>query len=216
MNALLSLAMLVGFNNPCLDHSERREGIKIQTGTLSQNECFISVGETKWRGMVYRNFLFTSSGEIMVFNSLGNGPISTDTGARAFYLRPFRTELGWRFNEQNDLEVLTPSGAIARFDREAAEWVELTGGAVTVERDVNRNNNGGVELRYDEGFMVDSGFRFGGHPTSRMDRKSIVTNNQGVRCEVENKEVFYRVGDEHEWNYPDDVEFAAWFDRRCN
>lgn len=216
MNALLSLVMMVGFNNPCTTHFESRDGIRLQTGAFNDQECFVSVSETKWRGMVYRNQLFTSKGEILVFNSLGDGPSSTDTGARAFYLRPFRAELGWRFTEENDLEVLLPSGAIARFDSKSAEWVELTGGEVVVDSEVNRDNKGGIELRYYDGFMVDSGFRFGGHPTSLMNRKSLVSYAAGAQCEVENKEVFYRVGDEHEWNYPDDSEFNEWFARRCN
>lgn len=216
MNAILSLIMLAGFNNPCTQYAEQRNGIKIQTGSFSDGECFVTVGDSKFRGMEYRNFLFTTSGEVLIFNSLGNGPISTHTGARAIYMRPFRTDLGWRFAKTGDLEVLLPSGSVARFDKEKADWVELTGGEVVVDPEVNGSNNGGVEIRYFDGFVVDSGFRFGGHPTSRMDRKSTVSYKDGIACEVENKEVFYRVGDEHIWNYTDDKEFTAWYDQRCN
>ena len=214
MSILTSLLLASNFQNPCLPHSQSLEGIRIQTGAFSDQECFISVSETKWRGMIYRNFLFTSKGEILVFNSFGDGPSSTDTGARAFYLRPFRAELEWRFNEVNDLEIRLPSGEIARFDSLSADWVELTNGRVHVEREVSRANHGGVEISYDNGFQLDSGFRFGGHPSSRMDNKMLVSY-EGITCVVENKEVFNRVGDEHDWNYPDDNEFTAWFQRRC-
>tara|TARA_R110000868_G_scaffold83454_1_gene235539 strand:- start:4799 stop:5449 length:651 start_codon:yes stop_codon:yes gene_type:complete len=216
MNALLSLAMLAGFNDPCVQHIEQRNGIKIQTNAFDAKRCFITVGDSKFRGMEYRNYLFTTDGEIMVFNSLGDGPASTHTGARAFYLRPFKTSLGWRFAKNGDLEILLPSGALARFDREKADWVELTGGEVIVDPEVTRHNQGGVEIRYFDGFVIDSGFRFGGHPTSRMERKSSVRYRDGIECIVENKEVFYRDGDEHEWNLPDDKEFTAWYKQRCN
>lgn len=215
MSSLLSLLLMVSFNDPCPSYFETRAGIKIQTGSFSDNECFISVSETKWRGMLYRNFLFTNKAEILVFNSLGDGPSSLDTGARAFYLRPFRAELGWRFTESNDLEIRLPSGEIARFEADSAKWVELTNGEVQVDSEISRTNNGGVELRYNNGYLIDTGFRFGGHPTSRMEKTSLVTDADNVRCTVENKELFYRVGDEHEWNYPDNNEFSQWFENRC-
>ncbi len=215
MSLLLSMVMVAGFNDPCTRHVEVRRGIKIQTGSFGNGECYVSVDDSKFRGMVYRNYLFSSKSDVMIFNSLGNGPIGSDTGARVFYLRPYKNQLGWRFAKSGDLEVLMPSGAVARFDREKADFVELTGGEVLVDPEVNRNNNGGVEIKFDEGFVIDSGFRFGGHPSTRMDRKSYVTLRDGEACEVENKEIFYRVGDEVEWNYTDDDEFTAWYEDRC-
>lgn len=215
MNSLAALFLLATFNNPCVTHYEQRAGIDLQTGAFSDGECYVSVSESAWRGMVYRDYMFTSDGGIMAFNSFGSGPNSTHTGARVIYLRPFTTQLGWRFNEENDLEVLQPSGAIARFDGQTGEWVELSGADLAIDPEVNRSNQGGVEIRSHAGYTIDSGFRFGGHPNSIMTRASTITSADGRRCEVENKELFHLVGDEHMWNFENNEEFTAWFDRRC-
>ncbi len=215
MNLLLSLFMMAGFNDPCVRHQEINMGIKIQTGDFGSGQCFITVSDSKFRGMVYRNYLFSTQGDVMIFNSLGDGPSSTDTGARVFYLRPVKYQLGWRFAKNGDLQILTPSGSLATFNSEKADWTELTGGEVKVDEEITRTNNGGVEIKYFDGFLIDSGFRFGGHPSTRMDRKSYVTRRGDGACEVENKEVFYRVGDEVEFNYPDAEDFNAWYEDRC-
>ena len=57
---------------------------KIQTGKFSDGNCYIFVSPKYSKDLIYRSFIFTQDGQHLIFNSYGEGPPSTFTGARLF------------------------------------------------------------------------------------------------------------------------------------
>lgn len=187
---------------------------RLQTGQFKDGICFISVGSRKINDLLYRNYLITSDGQLMVFNSFGQGPSSTHTGARVFYFYPKQKALDLRI-ENDDVVVTMVSGHELTFDHSQIELAEVSEARVTVAQEVRPDNNGGVEIELDRSYLLDMGFKLGNTPAWDLSRHSVFKNARAQTCRFKNRELFYKKNDEVYPRYPDDRKLQSVVSSKC-
>ena len=176
----------------CKKHAWFGEKLQLQSGKFSSsNECFISILPRRTKNLIYRNFVFSSNGMIMVFNSFGEGAEHETTGARIYFLFPYRQNLRWSLSE-NFLLIFLPSNEVARFDLKSGQWVDLSNAQLFVDPKISLENKGGVELSYFNGLTLDAGFELGDSPIWDLTRMSTLEDSRGQMCVFKNKEVFVK------------------------
>ena len=189
MKLLSVLFTLFSFNlfaaDPCSSDYGQKLNLRYQTGKFQDGNCFISIGNVKTYNLVYRSFLFTSEGQIMVFNSFGDGPSSTSTGARVFYLWPYKNKLNYEiFDDRIEINLVTGQKAIFNFD--PGSWEDLDRARVFIDPVIEPQNQGGIEIESPSHILLDLGFRMGSTPST--DRKRMVNlfvrGNQSCRLSI--------------------------------
>lgn len=216
---LIPLSSFAAFDPAtCPDKVERRGSIQIQqTVSGDNNGCFLSVHNFKQDGMVYRDFLFTTDGEFMVFNSFGNGPEDQFTGAREYYMFP-RTAKGITYNWNDDtrhLDVTDMTGAVYSFDYEDSSVTSISKAQVKTAPDVVDTNKGGVEITKFQGLLLDGGFAKGHAPTGVADNSSTFTDKNGKTCKVKNSSIFKYTSDGDNSFKFDDKGLATFLKANC-
>ncbi|MCX7978840.1 MAG: hypothetical protein N2578_07535 [Bdellovibrionaceae bacterium] len=214
---LLGASHLHGAPN-CPQQRLMHRNIQAYYTTLGGGEvCAVSVHPVKVTNMVYRDYLFTSEGLLMVFNSFGWGPPSSDTGAREFFFFPRGTE-AVRF--ESDLEkdlfrVRMVNGKWVQFEGDFAQISAIESGTVKVSADVNRNNNGGIEFPSFDGLILDGGWLLGSSPFSHPSRSSTFRDGKGKTCQVKNSEIFTYSADGDYFHRFNDRDLKLFLARRC-
>jgi hypothetical protein len=175
--------------------------------------CYLSVHPRQALDLVYRSFLFTSEGQLMVFNSFGEGDSSKMTAARVFFFFP-RTGTP-------EMEVLKEEVRISfsvfsfYFSQGEARVSGMDGGKATESSKVIPQNRGGIEFAIERGLMLDAGFAVGFDPTSRQTNKANFIDRQGLSCEITNREVFtYSEEGDPSFRFTDE-ELKAFLAVRC-
>jgi hypothetical protein len=202
----------------CPDRVERHGTIQIQQNLSGSNVCFLSVSNYKTTGGVYRNYLFTGDGSLMVFNSYGWGDDSDSTGAREYFFFPRKTtEPTYYWNsEARRLEVTAVSGDQFYFDYETGEMVAASKGKVTVAPEVRPDNKGGVEISQYQGLMLDIGFSIGRAPSSSSSSYSVFRDAKAASCKIKNNLLFtYKSSGDVYFRY-NDTNLAAFLKRNCS
>lgn len=168
------------------------------------NICYVSIHPMTVNNMVYRDYLITSEGLFMVFNSFGPGENSNSTGAREFYFfprGPGKLDVSYDSNNK-ELTVKISDEMYFIFDTQTAQIKSVAKGQVEVAPIVSPKNSGGVEFKNFGGLLMDVGFTVGRSPSERAQAKSIFKDHRGQTCSVINKEVFnYNNGEvDFKWN----------------
>ena len=190
------------------------ENLRIQTGRFGDKDCFISLSPRKTYDIEYRNFLFIRAGRFLIFNSFGNGPSDTHTGARELNFFPRSSSLNYKINESN-VEVYLVNGDVMTFHREEVYPETLTRAKLTYDFDLNLNNAGGLEIENYESLLLDFGFKMGMSPSWYLDRKSIFTDKNNQKCTIENSQVLYRKNSDIHWKYDTDLTLMKFLDDIC-
>ncbi len=134
--------------------------------------CFIALNPRNVDNLKYRDYYFSNQGEMMVFNSYGDGPDSTMTASRDFFIMPVVNEYpDYSIEDNGDVTVKLVSGHLFRVSAKDFSIVSLTPGTFT-EKALSPNNQGGVEIMLLSGFWIDGGFRKGGTRFSNPNFKS--------------------------------------------
>jgi hypothetical protein len=219
---LLGLGLSISANawaedaTTCPDKVERHGSIQLQQDLSNNSVCFISVGNFKTEGGIYRNYLFTSDGEMMVFNSYGWGSDSDSTGAREFFFFPRSSKMSYNWNETSRrLEITAVSGDQYYFDYEDAQLVGMSKGQVKLANEVNKTNKGGVEILNYQGLLMDGGFKVGSAPTSSQSRNSIFKDAAGASCTVKNTALFTYENDGDVFFKYSDKELSVFLKKNC-
>lgn len=178
--------------------------------------CMMTLSPRNPNDMTYRSFLFQDGGLFMIFNSLGNGPESTSSGAREFFLFPRNQEMSYRYNAATKrVNIHTPSGKVFVFNTEKTILVSISGTQFTTDYDVNANNKGGIEITKNNSFYLDAGFELGQSPTQNPKRKITFKDAQNNSCIVTNSEVFsYNDSLDVIFKYTD-AQLKRFLARRC-
>lgn len=162
------------------------------------SQCWISIDNMDgYKKLIYRSYLVTSDGLLMVFNSYGSGPNSSYTGARMFYFFPreiFTNEVAL---ENNLVSVRLNSKLKFQFQTKVLNLVNQDNFKIKTDPKINRNNKGGVEVVQYQGVFLDVGFSMGKSPTDNPAGKSVFKNQFGQSCEVLNKQIFDYKGDDN-------------------
>lgn len=215
---LIVLTLNISLNtlaNVCQFKAFHFENLTVQTGQFGKGDCFVSLTPRQFSGLVYRSFLVTSAGQLMVFNSFGGGPINTDTGSRVFHTFPKRVPLALHLKNKT-VEVTLVTGQILFADKVLGKPVSLSEGRIDIDPVIKPGNKGGVELTMNSSLILDSGFRLGGTPLARLTQKSVFLDYEGDRCTVVNRELFDIKDGEIYHLYQTASELKGFLSRRCS
>jgi hypothetical protein len=183
-----------------------------------ENEtCFISVHpRDSYVDLIYRDYLLTNKGLLMVFNSYGHGESHLTTGAREFYFFP-RSDMSPQFSynqNSNEVRVKFSDRLSFVFDGKTAQIKSLSQGSVSVASDVNKNNQGGVEIQSFNGLWLDVGFAMGQSPSEKGNMLSKFTDENGQTCSVKNKDIFQYINGDVEFRFSD-ADLKIFLKRIC-
>ena len=178
---------LVGFEN--LQVSQQVSGDK--------KICYLGLTPRNgYETLIYRDYLLTSDGLLMVFNSLAPEQTSTSHGARAFFLFPQDFQgFHWRV-EEGFLVIEGFQDRVIKFDLKTAQIVSMSGASVQVDPNVNSGNQGGVEILSSDFLFIDAGFKIGNSPSADRRRFSVIKNPKGQSCRLQNSQVFDYLAEE--------------------
>lgn len=154
--------------------------------------------------MVYRNYLLTDDGMMMVFNSYSDQFDDKSDGAREFFFYTNSFEGFQWFVEGESLIVKAFDQRTFKFLLKTAQIQEISGGKVSVADKVSPDNAGGVEILNFENVYVDAGFRMAASPSADQKSSSVVKNPQGQICKIPNGKVYeYKTGSSYLKSKPD-------------
>lgn len=154
-------------------------------------ECWISINDmNSYINLVYRSYLIASDGLLMVFNSYGTGPASTNTGARHYYFFPREVYFNEVSLHKDIVSVRLNKKLNLQFNTKSLSLINQAGFQVKTDLKVNRNNHGGVEVLNYDGVFLDLGFALGKSPAENPEGKSTFKNQFSQICEVRNRQIF--------------------------
>lgn len=225
MSFLIGLIAMMGLAQAadpakCTNLVERYENTQIQRIWAADiQSCFFSIVPLDaYKDLIYRDYMFTSDGELMVFNSFGSGDESVTTGAREFYMFPRPVEEithVWDLDKQ-ELTVTHVTGDKFIFDIRKARLKSMTRGNVTVADYVEPKNRGGVEISNFQGILFDGGFKRGSAPTGNGNATSYFKDVNNKSCAVKNSEVFkYTADGDIHLKFESDKAVMAFIKQRC-
>lgn len=174
---------------PCEDFTTRHGLLNIYRFPTQSGKCFLSVSPYRGPGYNYRSFLFTNEGMLMVFVSLLENGVDK-TGSRVFHFFPRPTNPGMK-DLGDDVQIRLADPTKYFVVNKANGYLQsFSHGQVTEDTNLSSTNSGGVEIAPRGVLMLDSGWMFGGDPTSNLSRRSIFYDGHGQNCRITNREVF--------------------------
>lgn len=194
------------FTSPCEEKVVQLNNYQFQSGMFNTDadapkKCFIMISPIERENEKYRSYVFTTDGQMQIFNSFAPGEPSKNTGASVFYFFPFKGELKYNISDNAILMELT-NGEIAEFDTLKGEIIEVTNAIVQTDPDINPNNNGGVRLEYLEGWTLNTGFQLGGSPLSNPLKEIFIRDSLGTQCNLKISDFFSNINEEYSLKYP--------------
>ena len=151
--------------------------------------CFLSITPRNIVDLKYRDYFFSNSGEFMVFNSYGDGPPSSTTASRDYFLFPLVYDYpDYSIESNDDVTIKMVSGHLLRLSAIDFSIVSLTPGTFN-ELPLSSKNKGGVEIKPQSGFWIDGGFKMGGVGFDNGLAQSTIHSSQTkATCTLANKE----------------------------
>lgn len=196
---LLFLGLFLLFSERSLSFCEtffKKVGqVQVQKDSGDNNWCFVSIHPFDiGPDLVYRDYLITNQGLLMVFNSYSSEDNSSSTGAREYYFFP-RTlqDLSVEANESDlikSVKVTMSNGKQILFSSQNAEISDLESGLFKLDPQVNKHNKAGLEVIKYEGLWLDAGYALGHSPSENLNEMATFTDATGVRCLVQKSLIF--------------------------
>jgi hypothetical protein len=158
----------------------------------SAQKCWVTLSPNNYQNLKYRQFIFSSEGMMMVFNSFGQGANSQYTGAREYYFFP-RTKPEVLLNvveSKKSLSITLPNKKSVHFKFDKAEFDSLDSARTKVASEIDVNNRGGFEILSYDGVYMDCGFQLGQSPVSSPYRFCHFFDAKRQICRVQNQQIF--------------------------
>lgn len=214
--SLLTISNIYAENSGiCPDEYKYVDGVRVSRGTYaSSGECYVSVQQAHPKNLFYRDFSFASDGQMMIFSSYGDGPVSSTTGASEFYFFPRLQHPNYEIRE-NVVAVIMANGKEMLFDRQNAEPISMDGVEFKYMSEVYVGDKSGFEVVSYDGLYMNSGFNMGMNPTWYLNKKSTFVFEDGKKCVVKNSDIFKRSNDENYWIHQTDEELMAYLEKKC-
>jgi hypothetical protein len=199
----------------CAEYLDTADEVQYSRQNFS-SDCFLSLHPMTSQDLVYRDYLLTDSGEIMVFNSYGYGPENETTAARVYYVFP-RTQLPHAEPGQTEVLIQTATpGVMFTLDRKTFRLKNATaGGQIVEDPKVYPGNKGGVQILSLPTVWLDAGFAVGHDPTSESGSASIFHDANGKTCQVRNSEIFDYPNGDVDFKFLKDADLAKFLKKRC-
>lgn len=176
--------------------------------------CRIMVSADKVDSKSYRNVTFTDEGQIQVFSNFPGTTNSNSTGARVYFLFPFKEKKSITEANAQHLSVKHPSGVIFDFDKTGR--VSSPDLKMKVSKDINSQNKGGVEIEnFPKGLVVDLGYRMGASPINNKNAAVTITDKNNKKCSMVNSDLNKITKDDVELIYKTNEELHKFLAKKC-
>jgi hypothetical protein len=201
------------------DDFYKLNNIKIQVIEKINNKCMLSISSVN-NYPQYRNYMFNSDGELIVFNSFDGGVPADSTGARSYIFFEKKNDLQFRIKEKQ-IQVKTQAGYIFSFSAKSGDLSKIDGLYYTFDEEVRADNFGGLDLHPMTGLILDEGWKQGKFPRLYLNRNSLFKDSLGHLCSRENSELFKHVLDSRGimdgafFQYPSKSELAHYLRSHC-
>ncbi len=203
-------------SNVCADdYKVLTNQTQIQMGTLTANLCYLSIDPFNNLDLVFRSYIMATDSSIMIFNSYGDGPPETTTGARELFFFPRMQTLNYSTDATNlNVEM---SGMNFTMDIASTKFTKIDGVEFQEAATIAKTNNGGFAITSSQRLYLDLGFRMGAAPRSNSAAKSVFHDAHGSVCEVANTDVFdYKTDvDNPTFKFTNDKDLAVYLKVRC-
>ena len=175
----------------CVSAAVSAGNVQIQRGMFNDHTCFVSISPDPAADMSFRSYIIADDGSMLVFNSYGEGPVSTYTGAREFYFFPRLNIVDFGVDPRSrDISVFTANSDEFIFDSRTGQLKSMGHGRAVVDPKVSRNNAGGVEVTNYRGLYLDVGFAMGEDPATIPGANAIFHSPEGSSCSLKVKDIF--------------------------
>ena len=187
---------------PCEFASTTYDQLQVsQTGS-----CYLQVTTRKETGTKdldagstsTRNFVFSSDGQILVFNSVeipGETSISRTTGSRTYFVFPRKQSL--QIDDRSFMgrfRVILKQGAILEWDTASTDLKSSWGLDLSQSGTINLQDQGGIELSQPtQGLLMDCGWAQSRNPIENSRGSCILKDRLGKSCTLPNTTLFHYV-----------------------
>ena len=184
---------------------------------VTPDGCALAVNpEDAWKTLIYRSLAFSDDGMLMVFNSYSKDEAPLSTGARVYYFFP--RALTPDIQIQGDfvtVQAATP-GLTFKFSKIDGKIYDFSWGDFKQDPQIDRSNNGGLELKNKTGLMLDSGFAFDQDARALSNHTSVFFDGTGQSCSVANTSIYnYLADSEIELKFKDDAAVSQFVKSAC-
>lgn len=181
------------FAASCEDKTESFDNLQIQQTLGSDGKtCYLTLHpRNAYETMIYRDFLISSQGLLMVFNSFSDSDFDAATGAREFYFLG-QSFNGYQWNLKGDrVEVKAFGNKVFQFNTATADLIALSGSQLSIKEEIVPENRGGVEiLKNTGGVVLDAGFAQGHSPAVETNQQAVLKNSNNQICKIKNNKLF--------------------------
>ena len=184
---------------------------KIQAGKFRDGTCYLYLSPKSPVDLKYRSYLFQDNGQIMIFNSFGPGNPATTTGSRLY--RILEDELLFFTEKADSLEIQLGLKTIFEFDLHKFS-ISSSNNFTILEKPLDPNNNGGVEIFGQSIPFIDFGFKFGEVPISEKEREFSYFS-KGNMCVAPNKLLYFYKNGEPIPQYKTNVDIISALNYYC-
>jgi hypothetical protein len=175
---------------PCTDYHVRYGAFHYQRLSGSDGSCILSIDPFDIHHFLYRGYLVSNEGLLMVFNSYSDGSDATSTGARVFHFFPRQNTPDLVvLDKEIHVKFASPKMELV-LSQEKDEILRLIGGQIHEARKVQPTNQGGVEIIKSQALYLDSGFAMGHDVTTDLQKNSVFHDSKGHTCTVSNADIF--------------------------
>jgi len=176
--------------------------------------CRIMVSADKVDSKSYRNVTFTDEGQIQVFSNFPGTTNSNSTGARVYFLFPFKEKKSITEANAQHLSVKHPSGVIFDFDKTGR--LSSPDLKMKVSKEINSQNKSGVEIEnFSKGLVVDLGYRMGASPINNKNAAVTITDKNNKKCSMLNSDLNKITKDDVELIYKTNEELHKFLAKKC-
>jgi len=177
--------------------------------------CSIAISpRNAWQTLTYRDYSIASNGLFLVFNSYGS---AGSFSAREFMLFPRSSDhISYSWNDATrEIQVQGASNDIYTFDANTGQLKSISGAKSVTVGPVNRNNNGGVEIKGYQGQLLDIGYTAGQAPSQSPDALSKYINSNST-CRIKNSAIFdYLTNGDVQFKFDNDKSFNTAIKAQC-
>ena len=189
----------------------------IKTGSLNKGEkCFVYINHSESSGLIYRTHYFDTHGQYMIFNSFGDGPSSSQTGARMYSFLPETSDLKVKLAEDY-LKIELAYGISISFDLDTSYISSSVGLDIIEDRKISPYNLGGVKINSSISPFIDFGFKFGGSPIWDLSRSfDYFDKALESTCVQKNNQIFVKKNGEVKRKFPSNRDLVQFLRSVCS
>ncbi len=193
---LIILSLQTALSVECIDLYQSKEQIQVQQLKTRDDFCLLSVlPRNAYIDLIYRSYVFSSKGSLLVFNSFGEGPDENEvTGAKEFYFFPRLNKnqfFEWVKTEKNEfLSIQTNHYFNILINARSGLINSISHAKILIDPEVRPDNQGGVRIKPLTGLIYELPFIKGRAPSSQPKTRGVFTDANGQSCAVKVSELF--------------------------